>query len=705
MTDNKVKNLSRSVTCLYGVSTAREKCLSKLGIKTLEDLIYHFPASHENRGNTVMVEDASSGEYGSLLLEVITPVVNARIKSKGRMMSVQKFVAGDETGSVKVTCFNRDYLGQSVKVGEKYRFYGIVQGIGGLCSMTSPDIEAAEGKGELLSFVPKYHLTQGLTSKLVASLVKQAYGLCKDEIKDYLTDEEIQEFGLCTRLKALYDIHFPEDEQSLENAKARLAFDELYAFQLNSILLGRNEKSGKAFRVPYPDMKLFTSSIPFELTHAQKKTVHEILVDMSGEKKPCEKPVNKENEYISPARRLVQGDVGSGKTVVAFAAIYACAKAGYQSALMVPTGILARQHYEDAVKILGNLGIETALLTGDTKAAEKKEILRRLKNGEIQCLVGTHALIEDKVEFKNIALAVTDEQHRFGVGQRKTLEEKSAKENVFPHTLVMSATPIPRTLAMIMYCDLDISVIDELPKGRQKIDTYAVGEDYHTRVYNFIRERVKEGRQAYVVCPLAEEKNAEGELVSTAGYEMKSAKSFCEKLSKNELLDLRIEYVHGKMKQTEKDEVMSRFAEGKIDVLVSTTVIEVGVNVPNSVVMLVENAERFGLSQLHQLRGRVGRGAHKSYCILVSPLMNKSKDSDFAKRIKILCESGDGFEIAKKDLEIRGPGEFFGRRQHGELCFRMADAMNDIKLLEQTKNLALRHINENKNMEMEKIGL
>ncbi len=705
MTAERLKNLDKSVTVLYGVSSAREKLLAKLGITKLSHLLYHFPASHENRGNTVTCDSIQNGEYQSLVLEVVTPVVSTRIKSKGRMMSVQKFVAGDETGSVKITCFNRDYLGQSVKTGRKYRFYGIAEGIGGLCTMTSPDIEQVKEDEPLLPFVPKYHLTAGLTSKLLASLIKQAYKLCKDEIEDYLNENELEEFDLCPRNTAIYDIHFPQSNDALEAAKRCLAFDELYAFQLNSILLGRNEKSCKAYRVPYPDMKKFTSAIPFELTHAQKKTVHDILKDISSESKPCELEATQDNKLVSPARRLVQGDVGSGKTVVAFAAIFACAEAGYQSALMVPTGILARQHYEDAKKLLTPLGIETALLTGDTKAAEKKEILSKLKSGEIKCLVGTHALIEDKVEFKNIALAVTDEQHRFGVAQRKNLEEKSEGAGIFPHTLVMSATPIPRTLAMIMYCDLDISVIDELPKGRQKIDTFAVGEEYHSRVYNFIRERVKEGRQAYVVCPLAEEKNAEGELIQTAGYEMKSAKSFCEKLRKNELNGLRVEYVHGRMKQSEKDEIMGRFADGLIDVLVSTTVIEVGVNVPNSVVMLVENAERFGLSQLHQLRGRVGRGVHKSYCILVSPLMNKSKDSDFAKRVKILCDSGDGFEIAKKDLEIRGPGEFFGRRQHGELCFRMADAINDVKLLEQTKNLALRHIEENRNWEMEKIGL
>lgn len=694
--------LDSPVTRLYGVSTAREKLFHKLGIVTLNDLLYHFPLSHENRGDTVKCEDAENGEYASLILEVLTPVVNTRIRSNTkRTMTVQKFVAGDETGSVKITCFNRDFLGQSVKVGRRYRFYGIVNGIAGLCTMTSPSIEDAENK-TLLPHVPRYPLTAGLTSGIVSSCIKQALELCKDSISDYMTKDERQEFSLVTRFEALCGIHFPESDRHLAEAKRRLAFDEMYAFQLNSILLGENVRSGKAYRVKYPEMGEFLSELSFDLTRAQKKTLHEILCDISGEKKPGE--LEDIDAFVPPARRLVQGDVGSGKTVVALAAMYAAAKSGYQSALMVPTGILARQHYEDANELLSKFGIKTALLTGGTKAAEKRRILEGIKSGEIKCLVGTHALIEENVEFKNIALAVTDEQHRFGVGQRKTLEEKG-EGTVFPHTLVMSATPIPRTLAMILYCDLDISVIDELPAGRQKIDTFAVGENYHERVYKFIRERVNEGRQAYVVCPLAEEKNAEGEYIQTANYEMKSAKAFCEKLKNDELSGLSVDYVHGRMKQAEKDEIMSRFADGEIDVLVSTTVIEVGVNVPNSVVMLVENAERFGLSQLHQLRGRVGRGKHKSYCILVSPLMNKSKESDFAKRVKIMCDTNDGFEIARRDLEMRGPGEFFGKRQHGELCFKMADAMGDARLLEMTKSLALRHAKEHKGLEIEKIGL
>lgn len=695
---------SLPITTLYGVSSAREKLFAKLGITTLSDLVFHFPVSHENRGDVKKTCEVQNGECVSLILEIITPITNTRIQSRSkRQMTVQKFVASDETGSVKITCFNRNFLSSSIKVGNRYRFYGTVNGVAGLYTMTSPVIESADGK-KLLSLVPKYPLTAGLTSNIVSSCIKQALEICKDCIYDYLTNEERDELSLCTRYEALCYIHFPKDFKELEEGKRRLAFDELYAFQLKSALLGENVKSGRAYRVDYPDMKPLLSRLPFEMTRAQKRTLHEILCDMSGAENPHE---NKRDElFVVPSRRLVQGDVGSGKTIVALGAMYATAKSGFQSALMVPTGILARQHFDDAEKLFSEFGIRVALLTGATKTSEKKQILKDLKDGNIDCLIGTHALIEDNVQFKNIALVVTDEQHRFGVGQRKTLEEKG-NEKIFPHTVVMSATPIPRTLAMILYCDLDISIIDELPKGRSKVDTFAVGEDYHERVYKFIRDRVSEGRQAYVVCPLAEEKNADGEYIQNSNYEMKSAKVFCEKLRENELCDLRVEYVHGRMRQDEKDSVMGRFAKGEIDVLVSTTVIEVGVNVPNSVVMLIENAERFGLSQLHQLRGRVGRGEHKSYCILISPLMNKSKDSDFAKRVQILCKTGDGFEIAKKDLELRGPGEFFGKRQHGELCFKMADAMGDVRLLEAAKCVAQRHAKEKetRGLEIGKIGI
>ncbi len=701
-----MENLKSPVTVLRGISSAREKLFSRLGIYTLRDLIYHYPVSHENRGNVVRTDEAQHGEYASLVLEVITPVTSARIRGgNSRAMTVQKFIAGDEGGGVKITFFNSEYLKDVFTVGRKFRFYGIVMGIAGNCTMTSPAYEVYNEEVPLLPYVPKYPLTSGLTSKIVSESVKQALFLCRDEIQDRLTLEEREEYGLCTEYDALYSVHFPQSTEALEMAKKRLAFDELYEFQLKILLLGENGRSGDAYRIKYPDMKKYVSSLPFELTHAQKRAIQDILTDISSCNNPDDEANYNGENLIAPARRLVQGDVGSGKTAVAAACVYAAAMSGYQSAIMVPTSILAKQHYDSLSNDLEKFGIKTSLLTGDTKASEKKQILAGLLEGEIDLLIGTHALIEKDVMFSRLALVITDEQHRFGVEQRKTLEGKS-KDGIKPHTVVMSATPIPRTLAMILYCDLDISIIDEMPKGRQKVDTYAVGENMRQRVYKFIRDRVAEGRQCYIVCPLAEEKNAEGEYIQTANYEMKSAKKLCEQLKDGLLSGLRVDYLHGKMKQSEKDTVMSSFASGEIDVLVSTTVIEVGVNVPNSVVMLVENAERFGLSQLHQLRGRVGRGTHKSYCILMSPKMNKNKDSDFAKRVGIMCESSDGFKIAEKDLEIRGPGEFFGRRQHGELCFKMADVMRDIKLLEGAKKLAQQNINDkNKEMELGQIGI
>ncbi len=707
-------NLNMPVTCLYGVSEARKKLFSKLGINTLFDLIYHFPAHHEDRSHVVNTEDIVSGQVQTLVLEITTAVTSTRIKSgkTGRAMTVQKFIASDETGGVKMTFFNCDFLKTVFTVGKKFRFYGVITGLAGNCSMTSPEYEPYDENVQLKPYVPRYPLTAGLSSKLLSSCVQQALYKCKDEICDYIEKEDLVKYNLTDLYNALYNIHFPSDPAALEEAKRRLAFDELYSLQLKTIMLGSKEREGKACRIKYPDMKAFVASLPFELTRAQKRTIQDILIDVSGVKNPDEESVYDGESTISPARRLVQGDVGSGKTAVACAALYACAMSGYQSALMAPTSILARQHFESLNETLGKFGISCALLTGQTLSSAKKEIYNALQKGDIDVLIGTHALIEDKVTFKNLALAITDEQHRFGVGQRKTLEAKSSygasseqASGITPHTIVMSATPIPRTLAMIIYCDLDISIIDELPKGRQSVDTACLNDSKRQRAYEFLYERVREGRQAYVVCALAEEKNKDGEYIQSTSYEMRSAKKLCEDLSEGYLKGLKVSYIHGRMKQAEKDEIMGAFASGQIDVLVSTTVIEVGVNVPNSAVMLIENAERFGLSQLHQLRGRVGRGVHKSYCILVSPLAGKSRDSDFSQRMEILCKTNDGFEIASKDLELRGPGEFFGNRQHGELCFKMADAMRDIELVASAKELAACDFEKNKKREIGQIGI
>ena len=702
--------LAMPLTVLRGVSEARKKLFSKLGINTLYELLYHFPAHHEDRSHILLTEDIVSGEYASLLLEVTTQITSVRIRSgkSGRAMTVQKFIASDETGGVRMTFFNSEYLKTVFTVGRKFRFYGIITGLAGSCSMTSPEYEPYYPDVKLPPFVPKYPLTAGLTSKLVSSCVSQALELCFNEIDDYLSDAQREKYSLIRECDALKYIHFPSNSQELEAAKRRLAFDELYRLQLKTVLLGLKGKSGCSRRIKYPDMKAFVSSLPFELTHAQKAAIQDILVDISGVKNPSQEAEYKGENIISPARRLIEGDVGSGKTAVACAAIYACAKSGFQSALMVPTGILALQHYESLKETLGKFGISVALLTGDTAASERKELLKSLENGDTDVLIGTHALIEDKVKFKNLSLVITDEQHRFGVEQRKALEKKSADTNngaLKPHTIVMSATPIPRTLAMIIYCDLDISIIGEMPKGRLKVETCALGEYKRKRAYEFLYDRVREGRQAYVVCALAEEKNKDGEYIQSTGYEMRSAKNLCEELKNGYLSGLRTEYIHGRMKQAEKDAVMQKFARGETDVLVSTTVIEVGVNVPNAAVMLIENAERFGLSQLHQLRGRVGRGKYQSYCILMSALYGKNKDSDFSKRMDIMCKTNDGFEIASKDLELRGPGEFFGQRQHGELCLKMADAVKDTALAAYAKELALEKAESDEGLEIGQIGI
>jgi ATP-dependent DNA helicase RecG len=556
--------------------------------------------------------------------------------------------------------------------------------------MTSPEYEPYYEDYMPARIEAVYPLTSGITRKLISSCVKQALENYKDDIEDNLEPDIVKRNGFMPYYEALWGAHFPKDEKTLENARKRLAFEELYNFYLKMLFLGDKSRKGKAYRIDYPDMRKFVSFLPFKLTYAQKKAIQDILVDITLAHDPGENAKNKGKRFAPPARRLVQGDVGSGKTVVACAALYACAKSGFQSVLMAPTGILARQHYESIGKLLSNFGIRTVLLVGGMKTAQKRETLQMIESGEAQVVIGTHALIEENVKFKNLALAITDEQHRFGVMQRKALEDKN-DEDIKPHTVVMSATPIPRTLALIMYCDLDISIIDTMPLGRKPVETYAVGTDMRSRVYKFIFRQAKQGKQSYIVCPLAEE----SEEMLTTGYEMKAAKEYCDALKKTPLGELEITYIHGKMKQQEKDDIMERFADGKIDLLVSTTVIEVGVNNPNATVMLVENAERFGLSQLHQLRGRVGRGSDKSYCILMSPLLKKSKpDSTFSKRMDILCKSTDGFKIAEKDLEIRGPGEFFGKRQSGEFKFRIADVSSDMKLLMLAKEEAERTVNK-----------
>ncbi len=678
------------ITALKGVSDARQKLFASVGVFSVEDLLHYYPRAYQDRGNLKTVEQAEDGEQVALELKVLSPVNSARIRAS-RAHSVQNVVASDDTGTVKLTFFNRPYLKDTLKVGRTFRFFGVLIRNRYGTSMASPIFEPTDTGVPLLSLVPVYPLTAGLTDKLISTCMKQIFEQYKTGIPETLSEDLRKRHGFPGRYEALCEVHFPTDKQNLETARRRLAFEELYRFYVRTAALGKRVRRGNAYRIRYPDMRAFTSALPFELTLAQKHAIQDILRDMTAVSSPDDEQKCGLPSYVPPARRLVQGDVGCGKTMVAAAAVYAVCRSGLQAALMVPSSILARQHYEELSGLLEQFGIRTALLVGGMKASEKKSTLEQIANGEIGLVVGTHALIEDNVAFQSLALAITDEQHRFGVLQRKALEKKG-REGILPHTVVMSATPIPRTLAMILYCDLDISIIDQMPKGRIPVETFSVGEDKRNRVYHFIAGHVKDGKQAYILCPLAEE-NTDGEAPKPA-IELSAAKEYQASLQKTVLADIPTAYIHGKMKPSEKEDIMARFVAGEIKVLVSTTVIEVGVNVPNAVVMFIENAERYGLSQLHQLRGRVGRGKDKSYCILMSPLLGKrSADSPFAKRMEILCKSTNGFEIAEKDLELRGPGEFFGLRQSGELAFRLANPVTDADLFVLAKSEAEKSIN------------
>ncbi len=672
-----------AVSALFGVSAAREKLFAKLGIHNLLELCEHYPRGYENRGDVRAVNELVFGEIQSCEVIIGTAIKSSHIPGKNgsRAMTVQKFSAYDDTGSVKCTFFNRDYLSYSIPVGTKVRLYGRVGGGFTQPEFTSPAFEPIYEKKPLLKFVPKYSLTAGLTDAMIISAVKQALDVFSDEKFDILTEEQRKKYGLCTYFEALTKIHFPENESDIERARKRLAFDELLNFQMSLLKLGRDNQKNPCFEMTETSYSDFLSLLPFSLTDGQLKAVEDIISDMS--------------KSSPPMRRLVQGDVGCGKTMIAATAVYICAKNRRQAAMMAPTAILATQHYNSLEPLMTKHGIRCELLTGSTSAAKKRNILKRLALGEIDFLIGTHAIIEANVEFSSLSLVITDEQHRFGVRQRERLENKINLDDSFgteqkPHMLVMSATPIPRTLALMLYGDLDITVVSDMPPGRQKVDTFAVGEDYRERLNKFVEKHVNNSNQVYVVCPLVKNPDEADEAKSERDA-LKSVENYCDDLKKR-FPNYRVDFMHGKMKNSDKDKIMADFSDGVIDILVSTTVIEVGVNVPNATLMIIENAERFGLSQLHQLRGRVGRGDAKSYCVLVSPSLNGenrlSSDVPAAKRLKVLCSSNNGFDIAQQDLTLRGPGEFFGERQHGEMKFKIADIAADMNLVEQTRELA-----------------
>lgn len=646
--------LSTNVRYIKGIGETRAKALEKLGITTLRDLIGYFPRTYEDRTLTRPIRDLTEGENVCVRAMIAADPTAHRIPG-GR--TIVRTRAVDETGTLDVVFFNQEYRKNSLHRGEIYIFYGKVEGQR-RHQMVNPLLEP-EGRQYLTGrIMPIYSLTAGISQLMLAQAVRQGLDACRELLPDVLPDEVRREHHLCYINYAYENVHFPDSPEALTQARRRLAFEELFLLTCGLRLLRsrREDVSGPVCR--WVSMDSFYNALPFTLTDAQRRAVEDAIGDMTAGR---------------PMNRLCQGDVGSGKTMVAAACIWFAAQSGWQSALMAPTEILAQQHYQGLAPLLENLGIRCALLTGSTTAKTKRSITQQLESGEIDFAIGTHALITGSVAYRDLGLVVTDEQHRFGVAQRAELAAKGDH----PHILVMSATPIPRTLALILYGDLDVSIIDQLPPGRQPVQTFAVTGGYHQRVYRFIRKLVGEGRQAYIVCPMVEENDQLPD-------ERKAVTEYAKKLQSEVFPDLKVAFVHGKMKPKEKDAVMAAFAAHETDILVSTTVIEVGVDVPNAAVMVIENAERFGLSQLHQLRGRVGRGKHQSYCILISD----NRNEETRQRLKVMTKTTDGFQIAEEDLRLRGPGDFFGARQHGLPGLKVADLGCDTQLLQEARQAA-----------------
>lgn len=632
---------STDIRFLKGVGEKRAELLRKKGIDTVGALLRFYPRAYLDWQNITPISECHEGENVCVRAEITSPVKTANIR---RGMTLYKFSAADDSGVIEVTLFNRKYLAENLREGRSYLFYGkLGYGIT-LRQMSSPEIMPAEYMG----IEPVYAATEGLSSKTIEKIMKNAL-VYTDSMQDAIPDGTRQKNGLCDFKTALKSIHFPLERQALESAKRRLVFEELFVLQTGLLFLKRRRRALAGCTVKENLIDEFKKTLSFKLTGAQERVINECLSDMMSPR---------------PMNRLIQGDVGSGKTAVAAALMYISAGNGFQSALMAPTELLAEQHFKTLCKITENSGIKCALLTGSLTKKQKDEVKAGLKSGEIKVAVGTHALLTDDVEFENLGLVVTDEQHRFGVGQRGRLSSKGNN----PHTLVMSATPIPRTLGLIIYGDLDISIIDEYPAGRQKIATYCVDSSYNARVYNYIKKFIAEGRQAYIVCPLVDENEALG---------IKSASEYYEELSENQFKGYTLGLLHGKMKPKDKENVMRRFAAGEIQLLISTTVIEVGIDVPNAALMVIENAERFGLSQLHQLRGRIGRGEYSSACILISDV----KSGDTKRRLDVIKNNTDGFKIADEDLKLRGPGDFLGSRQHGLPDMKIADIFADRETL------------------------
>ena len=648
-------DLHTDIRYIHGIGEARAKALARLGIATLQDLISYFPRGYEDRSHTVPIAQLVPGENGCTRAMIAAAPTAHRI-SGGR--SVVKCRAVDDTGVLDLTFFNQEYRKNTLQPGQTYVFYGRVEGNLLRRQMVNPLLEP-EGQQQITGrIMPIYSLTAGISQLMMNRAVRQGLDACRELLSDDLPEEVRRQHQLCHSNYAYENIHFPDSPEALSIARRRLAFEELFLLTcaMQQLREYRQDVAGPVCHKA--DLEIFYRQLPFSLTGAQRRAITEAAADMCGGR---------------PMNRLCQGDVGSGKTMVAAGCIWLAAQSGWQSALMAPTEILARQHYQGLAPLLGSLGLRCVLLTGSTRAKERREILAQLASGEVNVCIGTHALLTSDVQYARLGLVVTDEQHRFGVAQRAALGEKG----VHPHTLVLSATPIPRTLALIIYGDLDVSVIDELPPGRQKVDTFVVDGSYRTRVQAFIRKQVEAGHQVFIVCPLVGEDDQIPD-------ERKAVTAYARQLQQEVFPDLQIAVLHGKMKPREKEAVMADFVAARTQILVSTTVIEVGVDVPNANTMIVENAERFGLSQLHQLRGRVGRGSVKSYCIL----MSDHTAQETRERLQVMQRTNDGFKIAEEDLRLRGPGDFFGSRQHGLPAMKIADLSCDMRLLDEAQKAA-----------------
>lgn len=637
-----------NIQYLKGVGEKRAKILNKLDIFTVGDLLRFYPRDYMDWSKITSIAGAPFDTNCCVRAVVNHKPKGAKIR-KG--MTIYKTIATDGESLMNITIFNNKYAAESLEAGEEYLFYGKVGGNFHRREMSSPLIAPVENG---IRIRPVYHQSAGINSKAIEKLVRQAYEVRKDYFTDCIPQSLRDKLCLMEINKAVYELHFPTNEDTVSEARRRLIFEELFIFQLGLMKLKGNRKESTPVSIERDFTDEFIKILPFTLTGAQSRAVRESIAQMTS-------------NYTM--NRLLQGDVGSGKTAVAAALIYTVFKNGYQSAFMAPTEILAQQHYKTCLKFFENTDIKIGLLTGSVTAAKKREIKSQLKSGEIALIVGTHALIQDDVEFNNLGLVITDEQHRFGVKHRGALSGKGDR----PHTLVMSATPIPRTLALMLYGDLDVSILDELPPGRQPIETYAIDTAKRHRAFNYVKKHLDEGRQGYIVCPLVEE----GET------ELAAAQEYSENIARGFFSGYTVGLLHGKMKPKDKEEVMARFVSGEIKLLVSTTVIEVGVDVPNSVIMVIENAERFGLSQLHQLRGRIGRGKYKSTCILITDAQNEAAQ----RRMKVMTSTTDGFKIADEDLKMRGPGDFFGSRQHGLPDMKIA-MLTDTALLNEANRFA-----------------